>query len=512
MAIRVKTSHGIVEFPDGTSEEEMAGALRQLDAPAPPEGSRDARYNMDVQESPVTKEPDNWWGGFLHDIDKQMHEMGGAMFESAARPKTMGDFLGLLLPNTVSGQARSATAGAINDLPGRSGQAFKAAARRTNMGGGIANDAKELVTFPFKAAREFNDALPSVSAKQSLEFRGPKETPAPRPQVQSRSGTPDLIDKYLRPDAPVNDIGVDPFKPNTSGYNPSAPPSRNTTLKVGDGPIADPYMPNTSGAPDGGIPQGEMVRPVEVDPHMPNTGGVPDGGLDDEFMNLSGPEVDRYMPNSGGQPTHPSPTTTDRVPYAPESPSPQGTSPIESGTIDDMLQELMQTDAAPDSRITGIPPESELVGGGPFKQSGKFPKSEQVGQPGGYSSGNPGMGDSQMDSLLEKFGGREGLGTDAAPTHPVGGTPTSDAVPSIDDFMLEELNPGRMAGQAQELRRNVGSRDAAREMFGTANPQTQDAIRTMAPGPSQIPLTAEERIRKAAEEVMRQMGLGGERR
>jgi hypothetical protein len=137
--------------------------------------------------------------------------------------------------------------------------------------------------------------------------------------------------------------------------------------RVGEGARLDlgvrRYLPSKSGVPDGGVPQGEMPT-------------------------SSAMEVDRYMPSQSGYEGSRSGANSEKVPYA--SPSePVNTSPIPSGNIDEMLQELMQKDTPVDSRITGVPPEATTAGEGPLKQSGKFGKSGSLGQPGGYSSGRP---------------------------------------------------------------------------------------------------------------------------
>ena len=104
------------------------------------------------------------------------------------------------------------------------------------------------------------------------------------PQGPLPQSTAAMVDRYKPNVGSVPDRGVaqqliehisaDPHMPNQSGYVPGSA-SRQTTLKVGGGPVVDQYMPNMSGIPDRGIPQGPLPQGYTVDRYMPNSGGMP---------------------------------------------------------------------------------------------------------------------------------------------------------------------------------------------------------------------------------------------
>lgn len=96
-------------------------------------------------------------------------------------------------------------------------------------------------------------------------------------------------------------------------------------------------------------------------------------------------------------------------------------------------------------------PPTDVVGAGPLKQSGKFGKSGNMGQPGGYTSGNPPMSDAEYDRLLQKFGGKE---------HSL---LPGDTHPSVDASDWHSgAEPGSAEAQsAQSLHKETGAMDTA---------------------------------------------------
>lgn len=189
--------------------------------------------------------------------------------------------------------------------------------------------------------------------------------------------------------------------------------------------------------------------------------------------------------------------------------APVGTPPRVAGKAPTLQEELknalIEQMGGSDAPIsTSLGPDIETAGEVALKQSGKFGKSGSAGQPGGYSSGRPGV----TEAGYGEFADRADALDDLRERVMSGWKPKPAEPPGIEDVLRDiEYDPGAMAGQAQDLRSLVGSRDAAREMFGTATPQTQGWIRTMAPGPSRMPSTAQDRI----DEVLRRILEGEER-
>lgn len=181
-------------------------------------------------------------------------------------------------------------------------------------------------------------------------------------------------------------------------------------------------------------------------------------------------------------------------------------------SIEDVLKEML---AEPGSPITGtLPPSPGTVGEGALHQTGRFGRSGQLGAPGGYSSGRPGVTGAGYDDIYDRAikVNQPGLGelttTPGGTTRSAAGAGDAMREMSDDEFLAAvrkpqvdewappisetELDPGGMADAAQRLRNDVGSRDAAR-MMGV----DREAIRTMDAGrPSKTPRAAVKRINR----------------
>jgi hypothetical protein len=215
---------------------------------------------------------------------------------------------------------------------------------------------------------------------------------------------------------------------------------------------------------------------------------------------------------------HPPPTQVGRV---------AGKAPTVEDSIQSELEGMMGK-GEPVQTATTAPP-IETAGAGPLKQSGKFGKSGSLGQPGGYTSGNPGR---PVDAPVEAgvqgpdagvlgpegiSGGASPSGPSEAPASPLDAGISSPQLhhgqyerPFTEDIVgaSEPTKPKLSTEEVSAmLRRMFGSRDASKMLFGTGGntlprQEAAAAIKRLAPGPSQLPLTAEERINEAIHKAL----------
>lgn len=89
-----------------------------------------------------------------------------------------------------------------------------------------------------------------------------------------------------------------------------------------------------------------------------------------------------------------------------------------------------------------------MTGEGPTKQSGKFGKSEQVGQPGGYSSGRPSLTPDQYDDLMRKMGGTGEADLPLRESAPAEGGNLEDVVRRLIEEDVVPEKPGSFAPEA----------------------------------------------------------------
>lgn len=152
-------------------------------------------------------------------------------------------------------------------------------------------------------------------------------------------------------------------------------------------------------------------------------------------------------------------------------------------TLEEELAGVVEEARTPnptDARISSLPPEPSITEGGSFRQSGKFKKSESLGQPGGYSSGRPGVTQQGYDDVVESARPKELL-------EKLGGQQADPLAAELGGSGLDvaNLTPEEWA----ELRRFYGA-DKLAEMTG----KTREEILSLAPGPSRTPLEVEDRI------------------
>lgn len=304
MPIRVSfPGHGIVEFPDGTSEDVMRGALKKLNASADAPNAaemltRTGRGQLNTQEK--EREPDTWGGGFVKGLKEYFAPAGKELMEEAlpamAHPQDKGDFAGLLVPG--AGPA------IINDIRGGTkviGRALGNAASEATARGG--SRVQSVSQFPKIALRElageFNrPELKGPKRAQILEARDALEYPTagvgssldeignsvPPAKQKMPMGDIDTIqtsegDKFL---------GVDPNRTSRSGYRNAATDTNTTSgeLPQSTASMVDPYMPNKSG-----------YSPTDRGIDMEVPAGAPAAVRKPRAKTV---KVDRYMPNQSG--------------------------------------------------------------------------------------------------------------------------------------------------------------------------------------------------------------------
>lgn len=391
------------------------------------------RSLVDPRNTP-TKEPDTWMGGFTKSISDQLKSaiLDNPMVRGAAHPETTGDILGLLLPAGVEG--------AINAGKGmgtRVWDAVKQSPKARNVPG-------TLIKNSMRAAET------GVPSPVRGRMRYPELDPDVHPHMPNQSGVPDG-------GVPQEDLSylmgpeVDHHMPNLSGAPDAGLPPEDLSYLMG--PEVDHYLPNTSGVktpaklgssrvgdsylPENAAPADELIGPAEseFDQFLPNKSGIPDRGVpQDDLIGPAEPVVDRYMPNTGGEPSA-TRIPNDRIPYGGyQEPSTTEVGRLtgrKSPTLEDALMEGLQEAGAPtDSRITSMAPEADITGGGTTRQSGKFKRSDSVGQAGGYTSGKPGITPTNYDDLIDRFGGR---GSDDALTGAPSPLDDASRSPAIED-------------------------------------------------------------------------------
>lgn len=231
MPIRVQVGGKIVEFPDGTTEDVMRGALSKLE-------QGDKLQTLKEANAKPIKEPTTYMGGFMKGANDYATELGRSMFEGAAHPKTAGDFLSLLLPSSLG------ASGGSSALRG-----FKAVSESEPVGNKVVRGAVNTVREGGQVAGKAADAIPSSSVY----------APAKLPLNVIKGVTSKL------PSEPQM-LGVERYKPNVSGVPDRGIPQGD--LPQSTAAMVDPHMPNVSGTPDGGIPQGEMptaTPPIDLE-------------------------------------------------------------------------------------------------------------------------------------------------------------------------------------------------------------------------------------------------------
>lgn len=215
----------------------------------------------------------------------------------------------------------------------------------------------------------------------------------------------------------------------------------------------------------------------------------------------------------------------------PRTPNPRMTPRLVKSPATTLEEELIRSlsEGPTDARMTSLPPEQTITSGGPTKQSGKFGKSGNMGQAGGYTSGRPATPAVDWEAEAENVSRNAPFGEGSIIPSNVKPTELSDVSPASSRAMKDiverrQVNKGPMPGmtdrrtaelldkfggrggptsdaggagnipaaEVANMRRHYGARDAAK-MLGI----TEDDVRRLAPGPSRTPIVAENRIREA---------------
>lgn len=178
-----------------------------------------------------------------------------------------------------------------------------------------------------------------------------------------------------------------------------------------------------------------------------------------------------------------------------------GKAPTVEDGIMQALEEARQGDA---SSVSTAAPDATTAGEGSLKQSGKFGKSGNLGQAGGYSSGRPSTQPSTLEEALQgELGGQTPDVSPEAVAVPASEPPASEAsaphtTGEATTGRMQEIisgnqpiDPEKLTPQNWlDLRQQFGAKKLS-QMTGV----DADVIRTkLAPGPSRIPTEAQTRI------------------
>lgn len=273
----------------------------------------------------------------------------------------------------------------------------------------------------------------------------------------------------------------------------------------------DPYMPNVSADTGGdfGPSASEIPHPQSLaDRFMPNQSSMGDGEFGPSAGDIPHPEsvVDRFMPNTSDAKPGMA-VSHDHIPYGGATPPRQvgittgqvvGKAPTLEEALIRALDEVRSSGEPPANST--LPADTGAGGEATLKQSGRFGKSGSLGQPGGFTSGRPPISPTRMDEILQKLGGRgesESVGGDSPPSTDAGTPPAAETTPGKPKLTTAEALQG--------LRRQVGSRDAAKMFYGSGSKGNIGLVKAYAPGASQLPLEAEQRI---MDELVRKMSEG----
>lgn len=436
----------------------------------------------------------DWWGGFrkgLADYYRPSLEGAKDSLSHLAYPESKADFVGLLLPGGVPAAVKG-TWGGVKAI-GRAGSSAMSEAK--TIGEGTASSS--IRQFPKLMGKylkqEYNRPelagprnMPSVQARYAAEY----------PTAGQEGWSPETANpEAWRRDA-IDPTAVDTSRVDQFHPDPVVSPDRGSSNASGGRTPPPPYNPKPETAtgtidygveapdPNAGYPRGSTD--YGVDAPDPNA-GFPRGGTTPPPD--WAPPAETASFTEGPTPDWAQPRETVPTGAGPMSPRPGGKAPSLQDELIKMMEEARQPEAP---GMSSLQPPADITAGGPTKQSGSFTKADDemavgpVGQPGGYTSGRPGVTGAQYDEVTSRPSTTE-------PPPDFGG----DVPPRTLDDLMTEYDPGAMAGRAQDLRTQYGARDAARQMFGAGGQAEQGAIRTMAPGPSRTPLTAVDRIEEA---------------
>lgn len=351
------------------------------------------------------KEPETWGGGFIKGLKdygseqlSSMRDRLGPGLGRLAAPTNLSDIVGLALPSTLGGLRTAAPAAkaAIQEGTPILGQALE----------GVGDAAKSFkVTQPLKplgsALRWIGGKMQQPSNAEAIsDFHGgPKPAPVGPGKVTVMESKPDLIDRYKEtPPNVAEELGLTPKAPNLEPDFGSSNPHPDPR---GGGPIASgqemptrfndlPLEEQMGSLPDSGpMPEGRPSSPPprgEEPPSQPFN----EKPLYQQMEEMDEAGLPTPDPRGGG------PIASGRE-VVRRSPADVRMAPKPSTTLE---EELTSSLSQREPELAGTTaPEPTITDGGPFKQSGKFSKSESLGQPGGYSSGRPSTTPQQFNDI-----------------------------------------------------------------------------------------------------------------
>lgn len=514
--VRVKTPHGIVEFPEGTSPEEMESALSGMDRVSLTPVSA-----VDMMTGRVGRETN------LSDSapPEQDDPLKGALAH-VAHPTSMADVMGLMLPSGIGmtegailrgvrGAGRALARGGANVLetvpqarkwvPG-SEQVLKglryagkepmpAGVQPTSLAEQAPEAPKPIVNrfLEWMAKGQQKPGLPTEpltydstplenTVNRVVDWLSGEKGPVVAPPARDAAYAAEHRVPYTEPTEYAGPkVDVDRYMPNKSGYKAyqDAPPVNNSRV---------PYTEQTPRAPLAGVRYGE----VPMAAHTTDTEAVLRAAREDIERAIA----EKTASNSLG---------SGRVPYA----EPHTPTPVEVGRVtgkapvlEDELRKALEASMSshdPVELVTSRPSEA-----GMNVAEGAYKTGRSKTNLGGYDSGNPPRTAEEMlvQDLAEKASpvsahkvGSRGASGAADAASVSNGAPASTA--STSEFPTAE-EAASFIQRIAEMRRMKGSRDVGRLLFPNKTPAERQAlIRALDPSPSRIPIEAEERIRNA---------------
>lgn len=194
---------------------------------------------------------------------------------------------------------------------------------------------------------------------------------------------------------------------------------------------------------------------------------------------------------------------------------PQAKAPTLEEALMDALKGAGEGDAP---SVSTLAPDAAPVMTGTQKPKLPAVKGSKAGRPGGYTTENPpkgayGPAEQSASTPVEEAGAElapEGVTRSPADTRAGMEKPRFNAqeVSRMQELTGQMLPNGEMADTAATLRRLKGSRDAGAAMFPEMPSSARgELVKKLAPGPSRVPLEAEERIAEAARKAKGDMDL-----
>lgn len=482
---------GPIDFPTSMSDADISKAAKRLhDEAAFKSGG--GSVGLASEAAATNKEPETPDTSFLHTLSQNPGLQG------AAHPQGVGDLLSLAIPSgavealrpvsRVAGAAaegyRGAKPGILNRLRGGIAGATEHIADVGNRDAGVrAVNASPRTQLAVEA--------PGVSAADRARSGGPPPAAAP-----AAVPNPNDLPEYLKQQMMEQH---QPTGAASSRYYRAPEVNPSGSARQGMPPYQAP-PPSTPAAevPRRMPPLVEKVSPRVMPPLVPETQVPRQMPPLAEGASKTPRDAGAIAPSPAPQPNVMGPLAerTSNVPremppLASHAPTPTASSPRLAGkapTLEDELTRMMESLREPtDSRITNLPPEATTAGEGATRQSGKFKRSESLGQSGGYTSGRPSITPTRADEMLGKLGGRD-LTSPSVPE--AASTPAARPMASHTAPEVTAIDPKEVApGEWQSLRNHYGSKRLS-QLTGIP----QDEIQRLAPKKPGLPTEVEQRI------------------